>query len=129
MTTHFSRAGRRYEKLNRDNEVNNINPHEVNSEQDIDDLLRTIRTQGLDVVEGQALLPDATLDHGLEEVAEDIDLRPSPGAPEVYNDPVRVYLREMGASPLLTREGEVDLAKRLERGQVACSRRYRGRRS
>jgi RNA polymerase primary sigma factor len=105
-------------KLRRDNEVNDIIPHEVNSEQDIDDLFRTIRTQGLDVVEGQARLPDATLEQGLEEVAEDIDLRPSPGAPEVYNDPVRVYLREMGASPLLTREGEVDLAKRLERGQL-----------
>ena len=98
--------------------MNDIIPHEVNSDHDIDDLLSTIRTQGLEVVEGHALLPDATLEERLEEVAEDIDLRPSPGAAEVYNDPVRVYLREMGASPLLTREGEVDLAKRIERGQT-----------
>src|SRR5215469_2227430 len=34
------------------------------------------------------------------------------------DDPVRVYLREMGAVPLLTREGEVDLARRMERGKV-----------
>ncbi len=34
------------------------------------------------------------------------------------DDPVRVYLREMGAVPLLTREGEVDLARRMERGKI-----------
>src|SRR5882757_8577062 len=34
------------------------------------------------------------------------------------DDPVRVYLREMGAVPLLTREGEVDLARRMERGKL-----------
>jgi DNA-directed RNA polymerase sigma subunit (sigma70/sigma32) len=33
------------------------------------------------------------------------------------NDPVRMYLREMGTVPLLTREGEVAIAKRIERGQ------------
>src|SRR6202035_1736807 len=35
------------------------------------------------------------------------------------NDPVRMYLREMGSVPLLTREGEIELAKRIERGQAA----------
>ena len=35
------------------------------------------------------------------------------------NDPVRMYLREMGTVPLLTREGEIELAKRIERGQGA----------
>ena len=34
------------------------------------------------------------------------------------NDPVRLYLREMGVVPLLTREGEVAIAKRIERGQI-----------
>ena len=98
--------------------MNDINPH---SEQDIDDLLTTIRTQGLAVVEQEALSPQAATEQRLqrlEETAEDIDLNPSPGAQETDNDPVRVYLREMGASPLLTREGEVDLAKRIERGQL-----------
>jgi RNA polymerase primary sigma factor len=99
--------------------VNDPIPHDVDSEQDIDDLLTTIRTQGLDVVEGQELLPRAVMEQRPEEAAEDIDLNPSPGASEADNDPVRVYLREMGASPLLTREGEVDLAKRIERGQLS----------
>src|SRR5262249_55944511 len=63
------------------------------------------------------MLPHAAMEQRLEESVEDIDLNPSPDAPEADNDPVRVYLREMGTSPLLTREGEVDLAKRIERGQ------------
>ena len=98
--------------------MNDPIPHDVDSEQDVDDLLTTIRTQGLDVAEGADLLPHAAMEQRLEEAAEDIDLNPSPGAQEADNDPVRVYLRQMGASPLLTREGEVDLAKRIERGQL-----------
>jgi len=42
----------------------------------------------------------------------------TPGALEKTNDPVRMYLREMGTVPLLTRDGEVEIAKRIERGQM-----------
>ncbi len=42
----------------------------------------------------------------------------TPGTLEKTNDPVRMYLREMGTVPLLTREGEVEIAKRIERGQM-----------
>jgi RNA polymerase primary sigma factor len=42
----------------------------------------------------------------------------TPGIVEKANDPVRVYLCEMGTVPLLTREGEVAIAKRIERGQM-----------
>jgi len=46
-------------------------------------------------------------------------LHPTPVEESIYtDDPVRVYLREMGAVPLLTREGEVDLARRMERGKL-----------
>ena len=46
-------------------------------------------------------------------------LHPQPAEESIYtDDPVRVYLREMGAVPLLTREGEVDLARRMERGKL-----------
>jgi RNA polymerase primary sigma factor len=55
-----------------------------------------------------------------DEDAEDLtDLDLSPGAADKSNDSVRVYLREMGMVPLLTREGEIDLAKRIERGETA----------
>ncbi|PYT32456.1 MAG: RNA polymerase sigma factor RpoD [Acidobacteria bacterium] len=54
------------------------------------------------------------------DAAPDADfLHPQPVEESIYtDDPVRVYLREMGAVPLLTREGEVDLARRMERGKL-----------
>jgi RNA polymerase primary sigma factor len=54
------------------------------------------------------------------EATADADfLHPQPIEESIYtDDPVRVYLREMGAVPLLTREGEVDLARRMERGKL-----------
>jgi len=54
------------------------------------------------------------------EAAHEADfLHPHPAEESIYtDDPVRVYLREMGAVPLLTREGEVDLARRMERGKL-----------
>ena len=46
------------------------------------------------------------------------DAQPVHAEVSIYtDDPVRVYLREMGAVPLLTRKGEVDLARRMERGK------------
>jgi RNA polymerase primary sigma factor len=51
-----------------------------------------------------------------DEGGSDLDL--TPGSLEKTNDPVRMYLREMGTVPLLTREGEVTIAKRIERGQL-----------
>ena len=49
---------------------------------------------------------------------EESELDLTPGSLEKTNDPVRMYLREMGTVPLLTREGEVAIAKRIERGQL-----------
>jgi len=54
--------------------------------------------------------------HAEEGGGSDLDL--TPGSLEKTNDPVRMYLREMGTVPLLTREGEVTIAKRIERGQL-----------
>jgi RNA polymerase primary sigma factor len=91
----------------------------LHSAQDVDDLLATIRSQGLDVLAGGSTRPGSAVECELATEAEVIDLNPTPGAPEAANDPVRVYLREMGASPLLTREGEVEIAKRIERGELS----------
>src|SRR5713101_926199 len=51
--------------------------------------------------------------------AEEVELDLSPGTVGKTNDPVRMYLREMGTVPLLTREGEVAIAQRIERGQMS----------
>jgi RNA polymerase primary sigma factor len=100
-------------------QVNDLIPHDVHSPEDLDDLLTTIGTQGIDVLEGPKL-PSATLDKKFDEdeMGEDVELDLTPGALEKTNDPVRMYLREMGTVPLLTREGEVEIAKRIERGQL-----------
>ncbi len=102
-------------------EVNDLIPHDVHSSEDLDDLLATIGTQGVDVLEGQPRLASSALDKQFKnegEVGEDVELDQTPGPLETIKDPARIYLREMGVVPLLTREGEVDIAKRIERGQL-----------
>ncbi len=106
------------------NEVNDLIPHDVHSPEDLDDLLTTIGTRGIDVLEGQPKLRFSAFEKKVDKVdkeveeGSEVELDPTGGALEKTNDPVRIYLREMGAVPLLTREGEVDIAKRIERGQL-----------
>ena len=96
-------------------DVNEMMPDEMaTSPDDIDDLITTIGTQGIDLLDGPKFGADK--DFELEE-GEDVELDLTPGTLEKTNDPVRMYLREMGTVPLLTREGEVEIAKRIERGQ------------
>jgi len=102
-----------------DREVDSPIPPGVNPSQDIDDLLASIRTRGLDVVDGEPQSPYSALEQRLHSEADEIDVNPAAVVPDAASDPVRVYLREMGASPLLTREGEVEIAKRIERGQLS----------
>src|SRR5262249_54118705 len=103
-----------------DSEMNSTFPPGVHSAQDVDDFLAAIRTRGLDVLEGEPRLLYSGLEQRFAGEPDEIDLNQAPGTPEAANDPVRVYLREMGASPLLTREGEVEIAKRIERGQLSA---------
>ena len=107
-------------------EVNDILPPEVHSSEEIDDLLSTFERYGIDVYEdlstAKAALAAADASESAEvkeePAAEEGDLDLTPGTLEKTNDPVRMYLREMGTVPLLTREGEVAIAKRIERGQL-----------
>jgi RNA polymerase primary sigma factor len=110
-------------------EVNDILPPEVHSSEEIDDLLSTFERYGIDVYEdlssAKAALAAADPSDSTEPVkevehvaSEDGELDLTPGSLEKTNDPVRMYLREMGTVPLLTREGEVAIAKRIERGQL-----------
>src|SRR5579871_3831712 len=96
-------------------DVNEMLPDEMSgSADDLDDLMTTIGSQGIDLLDGPKFPGDK--DFELEE-GEDVELDLTPGTLEKTNDPVRMYLREMGTVPLLTREGEVEIAKRIERGQ------------
>jgi RNA polymerase primary sigma factor len=97
-------------------DVNEMMPEDMStSPDDIDDLMTTISGQGIDLLDAPKFGADK--DFELEE-GEDVELDLTPGTLEKTNDPVRMYLREMGTVPLLTREGEVEIAKRIERGQL-----------
>jgi RNA polymerase primary sigma factor len=98
-------------------EVNDLIPGDMHSPEDLDDLLTTIGTQGIDVLEGGPKFGGDKFESESED-GEDVELDLTPGTLEKTNDPVRMYLREMGTVPLLTREGEVEIAKRIERGQL-----------
>jgi len=86
---------------------------------DVDDLVDTIGAQGIEVLDesGHPALPDMKFDLDAD-AGEDVQLDLTPGAMDTTTDPVRLYLREMGTVPLLTRQGEVEIAKRLESGQL-----------
>jgi RNA polymerase primary sigma factor len=112
-------------------EVNDILPAEVHSSEEIDELLSTFERYGIDVYEDIATAKAARAIADAAEPAEaeaepakdfgggadEVEIDLTPGALEKTNDPVRMYLREMGTVPLLTREGEVAIAQRIERGQ------------
>jgi len=100
-------------------EVNDLLPSDVHSAEDLNDLLSMFDNEGIEVVDS----PRAKAADGLaldkpDEAGEDVELDLTPGTLDKTNDPVRMYLREMGTVPLLTREGEVEIAKRIERGQM-----------
>jgi RNA polymerase primary sigma factor len=99
-------------------EVNEMLPSEVTSSEDLDDLFNAFSSAGIEVVDSdKAYRGDKDFDRDGSEEGPELDL--TPGALDKTNDPVRMYLREMGTVPLLTREGEVAIAKRIERGKLA----------
>src|SRR5437588_7408359 len=104
-----------YDDLNRELPENVVSPD------DIEDVLQKLDASNIHVADSDERLIEqaaaiATDDE--EEGEDDLELDLSAGALEKTNDPVRLYLREMGVVPLLTREGEVAIAKRIERGQI-----------
>jgi RNA polymerase primary sigma factor len=99
-------------------EVNDLLPGDITTPDDLDDLLTTINTQGIDVGTEDRMASRDAYEPEAGEESDDVELDLSPGTLEKTNDPVRMYLREMGTVPLLTREGEVEIAKRIERGQI-----------
>src|SRR4029450_6481807 len=74
---------------------------------------------GIEVVDSEKTYREDKLLDRTGEGAEELELDLTPGALDKNNAPVRMYLREMGTVPLLTREGEVEITKRIERGKLA----------
>ncbi len=103
-------------------DLNRELPDNVVSAEDIEDVLQKLEGSNISVSDNdERLLEQAAAiipDDDDETPDEDVELDLSAGTMEKTNDPVRLYLREMGVVPLLTREGEVAIAKRIERGQL-----------
>jgi RNA polymerase primary sigma factor len=111
-------------------EVNELLPADEHTPEEIDNLFSTIQRDGIDVYEdiaaaeaGMAAMEVAEavevhVEPVLREREEEVEADHTPRPAEKTNDPVRVYLREMGVVPLLTREHEVAIAKRIERGHL-----------
>ena len=101
-------------------EVNDHLPQDIVDSDQIEDIIQMINDMGIQVVESA---PDAD-DLIMTETAQDEDA--AEAAAQVLasveseigrtTDPVRMYMREMGTVELLTREGEIDIAKRIEDG-------------
>src|ERR687896_352832 len=100
-------------------EVNELLPPDITSSDELDDLFSTFGNAGIEVVDSEQKYREDKLLDRTGEGAEELELDLTPGALDKTNDPVRMYLREMGTVPLLTREGEVEIARRIERGKLA----------
>ncbi len=104
-------------------EVNDILPADMISSDQLDDVMSMFGEMDIEVVDSEAkisLRKDRTLDGDgeAEEEEEEEESEFEAGVLGRTSDPVRMYLREMGQVSLLTREGEVEIAKRIEDGEA-----------
>ncbi|GEA60372.1 RNA polymerase sigma factor RpoD [Vibrio comitans] len=110
-------------------EVNDHLPPEIVDSEQVEDIIQMINDMGIKVVENATEIDDDTINDESTEVDEDAAEAAVAALSTVESeigrttDPVRMYMREMGTVELLTREGEIDIAKRIEDGinQVQAS--------
>jgi RNA polymerase primary sigma factor len=104
-------------------EVNDVLPSDVVAPEQIDDLMHLFGENEIDIVDSAikgeklAIGRIGEEDEKEEVVVEEEDVVAPRADSVTIDDPVRMYLREMGTISLLTREGEVEIAKRIEEGQ------------
>src|ERR1700740_2799283 len=102
-------------------ELNAILPPEQNSSEQIEDVMANFSEMGIQVVESEenedGEAPPAKVEKAEEEAEEEQTGNVDEASLGRTDDPVRMYLREMGSVELLSREGEIEIAKRIEAGQ------------
>ncbi len=100
-------------------EVNDLLPEGICSSDELDSIFSLFGSAGIEVIDTEQKFQDeGKRDEKRDESnGEDGDFDFSALNLDKTNDPVRLYLREMGTVPLLSREGEVEIAKRVEHGQ------------
>ena len=99
-------------------EVNELLPPEITTSDALGELFTAFDNAGIEVVDSEQTYRAQKLLARHSEGSDDIGLDLAPSAIDKTYDPVRMYLREVGIVPLLTREGEVEIAKRIERGKL-----------
>ncbi|HTP66395.1 MAG TPA: RNA polymerase sigma factor RpoD [Geobacteraceae bacterium] len=103
-------------------EVNDLLPPDIVSSEQIDDVMSMFGEMDIEIVDSaqKVKIPKLKLDLEEEEEleGEQEEMEFEPGTLGRTSDPVRMYLREMGSVSLLTREGEVEIAKRIEEGET-----------
>ena len=100
-------------------EVNELLPPNFTTSDALDELFTAFGNASIEVVDSEQTYREHRLLDRCREGPNDIELDLTPSAIDKTNDPVRMYLREMGTVPLLTRAGEVAIAKRIERGKLS----------
>ena len=108
-------------------DINRLLPPDMNSADDIEAILDVIGAEGISISDSDEKFIEAAAaaaaiatngDGKLEDALdEELDVDLTPGTLDKTSDPVRLYLREMAVVPLLTRDGEVSIARRIERGR------------
>jgi RNA polymerase primary sigma factor len=100
-------------------ELNTVLPPEQNSSEQIEDVMANLNEMGIQVVESEE--SEETETPAKVEKVEEVEEEPAGNVDEDSvgrtDDPVRMYLREMGSVELLSREGEIAIAKRIEAGR------------
>ncbi|MGA9768672.1 MAG: RNA polymerase sigma factor RpoD [Blastocatellia bacterium] len=116
-------VGKEKEYLTYD-DINRLLPPDLNSADDIEAILDVIGAEGISISDSdEKFIEVASVivgngDGKLEDATEEeLDVDLTAGTLDKTNDPVRLYLREMAVVPLLTRDGEVSIARRIERGR------------
>jgi len=105
-------------------EVNDMLPADMVSSEHLDSVMSMFGDMDIEVIDSadEGMLPEPSSDDDESGEESDEEAEFDAGALGRTSDPVRMYLREMGQVPLLTREGEVEIAKRIEEGDALVAR-------
>ena len=100
-------------------EVNDFLPPEVVAPDQIDDIMMVFGEMDIDVIEKDlALRHEESIEEESDKRGSDREFQVDDSSLGRTDDPVRMYLREMGSIPLLSRQGEIEIAMRIEEGQL-----------
>ena len=98
-------------------EVNDVLPDDITSSEDLDHIFYLFGDAGIEVIDSEQQFEGVDKKAHPKDGLEEQETELAAESLDKTNDPVRMYLREMGTVPLLTRAGEVEIAKRIEKGQ------------